>query len=79
MNNQETQEVIAAFEASQQQHVQQIADRLNKPQELPSGQPFYIDHGNQVWGPEGLYCECLEHATQQICDALNILSSALFY
>lgn len=47
--------------------------------DLPKGQPFSIDHGNQVWGPEGLYCECLEHATQQVCDALNIQASALFW
>ena len=31
MNNQETQEITAAFEACEEQHVQQITDRLTAP------------------------------------------------
>lgn len=43
-------------------------------------QAFYLDHGNQVWGPEGLYCDgWTQQMAQQICDALNLLPSALFW
>ena len=79
MNNQEVQQATVAFKACEEQHIQQITDRLTNP-DRPVGQPFYIDHGNQVWGPEGLYCDgWTGEMAQQICDALNLLPSALFW
>lgn len=79
MNNQEVQQATDAFKACEEQHIQQITDRLTSPAR-PAGQPFSIALGNQVWGPEGLHCEgYTNEMAQQICDALNIQASALFW